>query len=88
MARRRGTNGRYFSYRNSLSVKYYFLKYCFFPFIFIFVSNLTFSQSVYFDPPIFDFNIIHENNGIVYHEFKLVNTTLENYKIKKLNIKK
>ncbi|HYG50978.1 MAG TPA: DUF1573 domain-containing protein [Flavobacteriales bacterium] len=40
------------------------------------------AQDVFFDPQVKDFDIIHENGGEVVYQFKLMNFTSEDYKVK------
>jgi hypothetical protein len=82
MAGKGRTNGRYFGYWNTIRVRLFSLKYKFLFFTLFFSTVLTFGQSVFFQPQLFDFSIIHENNGIVYHEFKLKNSGEQNYKVR------
>lgn len=57
-------------------------KYWFLPALFFLFLNSGFTQTVYFDQQVFDFNLIHENNGSVFHEFKITNKSEKAYKIK------
>src|SRR5688572_10454146 len=84
MAGRTRTNGRYPGNWSAFSMMAGLSAQTFLFFLLLLSSRPLFSQGVSFDPQLKDFNIIHENSGMVFHEFKLLNTGNETWRVKGL----